>query len=164
MTPSDLLGKHITNILLWYSFAHSHTRDYSDNPAKHGGFALDEAKVLIEIGHTLITDFPPFLEAKIQPYPMEPEREYLAVEVPAKKGFSINRPKAQKQPRYTIVDILFFEEEPFSIIEIENDQYLVENIMAPSGTGQAGLNVFNNLEALTKRFGNDFTRLTSMQS
>lgn len=62
-----------------------------------------------------------------------------------------------------IVDIIEFNEfSQETFIELRNGVLLSENILAPHGTGLAGLISFQDIQALEKRHGTNYSRLSQL--
>jgi len=56
---------------------------------------------------------------------------------------------------------MFEDDDSVGYIELENGYIITENIMAPHGTGAAGLTFFENSTEFEKRCGTDYKKIKS---
>ncbi|MEY5050014.1 MAG: hypothetical protein RLZZ175_3373 [Bacteroidota bacterium] len=60
-----------------------------------------------------------------------------------------------------IVNLLCYSDEAEKgFLLLDNGYIFTETIVAPHGTGKAGINIFESINELTSLKGNDFTKLT----
>lgn len=75
-----------------------------------------------------------------------------------KTEFRENKLKYMQNQR--IVDFLMFDDsDSVGFLELDNGYIITETIMAPHGTGMAGLNYYESLESFVESCGTDYKRI-----
>lgn len=169
MKATELIGTTITDIWVW-------------SKIDWGG--LDEADVFLELDNQVTIGFPVGLETgdlsmkvrkgavslfeEERDIPVDvvnPERKTIWGKLMSLVGLDSGLPKEYRECKINslqdqkIKDLLLFEEEWEVVIELENGFFITERGVSPNGTGQAGLNYYENLEALEKWHGKDYDRM-----
>ncbi|MES2275817.1 MAG: hypothetical protein V4592_07335 [Bacteroidota bacterium] len=139
------------------SKAQSIFKDLSDNTIH---YVNKEGKSIAELSTSFHTHNKLFFnrvkkwfggEATLKEY-----KPYYTEEVENKLKYIVNR---------KIVDVLWYYDGPeFVYLELDNGYIITQNIMSPMGTGQAGLNYYVNIDALTEREEDDLIRLSDKQN
>lgn len=81
---------------------------------------------------------------------------------PYKVEFRENKLKHLKDKK--IIDFIWFSDDTEKgLLLLENGYLMTETLVAPHGTGLAGLNVFENLEELASRRSDDYLKLTEIE-
>ena len=76
------------------------------------------------------------------------------------KSTEIVANEMKKFQNLKIVDFIMFEDsDSAGFLELENGKIITETIMAPHGTGMAGLNIYENLKDFEDSCGTEYKRL-----
>lgn len=146
MVLSDLIGKQVEDIRV---------------KIEYESYGLDRADSFVILRDNLIIGIPWSLDVDAEVWERDLDKEAKSIFVD-EKNEAINSIKGKK-----IIDLLEYNESVNGfaeaekvVIELEGEKFIAEITMAPNGTGHAGLWVFKSKEALVKRYGNDFKRLS----
>lgn len=140
MRTEEIIGKKITNI-------------YSLVTMELGG--LDTGECFLELDHQFIIDIPFGFDGDICLKALNKNAISLF------NGYRKNKLNNLKDR--TITDIIWYAEEMEMdkvLLLLDNGCVITETTIAPHGTGFAGLNYFENLEAVSERRGTGYLKFT----